>query len=254
MIESYDLVPEPVPPRLPGTVIVRQAADDAIDAAAADLLIHSRNCVRTFGDFHLAISVSPPVEPMLRRLMYDPPLREIPWKRTHLWLVDEHLSPGPSRPANFDLLFGLIVEQSDMPPEQAHAVTFTADDPALDYERQLGEHLGWREKGHDRLDFVLLGVPTPEESAAFHALPDDPADRLFVHRPLDERYSMTRRILNAARFVALMAPGESSRSALESLAAAPPASLHPWLAVRPVGGELRWYLDHAACAFTPPTT
>lgn len=129
MIESYELVPEPVPPRLPGTVIVRQAADDAIDAAAADLLIHSRNCVRTFGDFHLAISVSPPVEPMLRRLMYDPPLREIPWKRTHLWLVDEHLSPGPSRPANFDLLFGLIVEQSDMPPEQAHAVTFTATTP-----------------------------------------------------------------------------------------------------------------------------
>lgn len=65
---------------------------------------------------------------------------------------------------------------------------------------------------------------------------------------------MTRRILNAARFVAMMAPGESCRAILESLAGMPPAALHPWLGVRPVGGELRWYLDHAACAFTPPTT
>ncbi len=254
MIESYDLVPEPVPPRLPGTVIVRQAADDAIDAAAADLMIHSRNCVRAFGDFHLAISVSAPVEPFLRRLMYDPPLRDIPWKRSHLWLVDEHLSPGPSRPANFDMLRGLIVDQSDMPPEQAHAVTFTSADPALEYERQLGEHLGWREKGHDRLDFVLLGVPSPDEAAARRAMPADPEDRLFFQRPLDERFTMTRRMLNAARFVAMLAPGESSRATLEMLSDAPPATLHPWLSIRPVGGELRWYLDHAACAFTPPTT
>lgn len=254
MLESYELVPEPVPPRLPGTVVLRQAADDAIDAAAADLLLHARNCIRAFGDFHLAVSVSPQVEPMLRRLMYDPPLRDIPWKRTHLWLVDEHLTPGPSRPANFDLLFSLIVEQSDMPPEQAHAVSFSADDPARDYELQLGEHLGWREKGHDRLDFVLLGVPAPGEAIAPRSLPHDPEDRLFVQRPHDERFSMTRRILNASRFVAIIAPGESSRVTLGTIAGAAPGSLHPWLALRPVGGELRWYLDHAACASTPPAT
>ncbi|MBL8762182.1 MAG: 6-phosphogluconolactonase [Phycisphaerae bacterium] len=254
MIESYELAPEPVPPRLPGTVIVRPAMDDAIDAAAADLFIHARNCVRAFGDFHLAISVSPQVEPMLRRLMYDPPLRDIPWTRTHLWLVDEHPAPSPTRPANFDTLCELIVEQSDMPPEQAHGVSFAESDPALAYERLLAEHLGWREKGHDRLDFVLLGLPSPAEAAALRSMPDDPEDRLFLRRPLDERLSMTRRLLNASRFVALIAPGESSKATLATLAESPESALHPWLAVRPVGGELRWYLDHAACAFTPPTT
>lgn len=252
-MESYDLVPEPIPPRLPGTVIVRQTADDALDAAAADLFIHSRNCVRTFGDFHLAISPSPSVEPLLRRLMYDPPLRDIPWKRTHLWLVDERPSPIETGESHFETLRDLIVEQSDMPAEQAHAVRFDRADPALAYEQELAEFLGWREKGHDRLDFVLLGLPTPVEAASPRSLPDDPEHRLFVHRPLDERLVMTRRLLNASRFIAMIAAGESSRDILLHAADAPSDSLHPYLSIRPIGGELRWYLDHAACALTPPS-
>jgi hypothetical protein len=43
-------------PKLWGTVDVRHDREDVYDALAADLMLHATNCVRTFGDFHLAVS------------------------------------------------------------------------------------------------------------------------------------------------------------------------------------------------------
>ena len=56
---SYALEPRPNPPRLPGEVIQRPSADDALDSLAADLVLHASACVRNFGDFHLALSGGP---------------------------------------------------------------------------------------------------------------------------------------------------------------------------------------------------
>ena len=87
------LEPAPVPPRLPGRVVVGSGADEAIDALAAELLLHAVNCVRAFGDFQLALSGGSTPLPLYERLMYDPQYRELPWRRTHLWIVDERRVP-----------------------------------------------------------------------------------------------------------------------------------------------------------------
>ena len=69
-------------PRLPGRSVRRPSVDSATDALLADLFIHATNCVRAFGDFHLAVSAGEEIEPALMRLMYDPGFREFPWTRT----------------------------------------------------------------------------------------------------------------------------------------------------------------------------
>ncbi|MFN0132563.1 MAG: 6-phosphogluconolactonase [Phycisphaerales bacterium] len=250
-----ELVPALPRPALPGTVVVRAGQDEWLDAIASDLVIHAKNCVRTFGDFHLALSGGKTPEPLYRRLMYDPLCRDFPWKRTHLWVVDERRVPMDDERCNFRMIHETIVGHSDIPKEQVHPVRAMEDRADESYEAELREWLGWREKGHDRLDFVLLGMGSDGHTASL--FPRSPAlavtGRLVVVNagpsvtPPD-RVTMTLEFINAARFVAVLVSGAGKREMVARVVARRDTVEDlPILGVSPVGGELRWYLDQAAC-------
>ena len=269
----FDPIPieEPKPkPKLPGTVVMRASADDLIDAMTADLLVHALSCVRSFGDFHLALSGGSTPMPFYRRLMYDPSCREFPWKKTHLWIVDERRVPFDDDRSNFKHIDELIVQHSDIPAVQVHPMLAMAEDADVQYEKMLHETLEWRERGQDRLDYVLLGMGGdahtaslfPHSPAQLDGQPPHPARLVRINSgpkvtPPD-RVTMTYPLLNAARFVAVMVTGESKKGTIERVvqatASAPkdgPAAEQiadmPILGIRPRAGELRWYLDEAAC-------
>lgn len=256
MSAPLPLEPLPTPPKLPGTVVVRPSADDLIDAIAADMFLQAGNCVRTFGDFHLALSGGSTPMPLYARLMYDPHYRELPWRRTHLWIVDERRVPFDDERSNFKHIDETIVQHSDIPPEQVHPMLALREDADRHYEQTLRETLAWREKGHDRLDFVLLGMGADAHTASL--FPRSPAleagpDRLVVINsgpsvtPPD-RVTMTWSLLNASRFLAIMVVGKSKRETIAKLASGGLSKTDaPILGVRPHAGELRWYLDADAC-------
>jgi 6-phosphogluconolactonase len=242
-------------PKLPGTVVVRETAEDLIDAMAADLWFQSKACVRTFGDFQLAVSGGSTPEPLYRRMMYDPNYRDLPWKRTHLWIVDERRVPFEDDRSNFKMIRETLAEPSDIPREQTHPIPAMEPDADVRYEAELREILGWREKGHDRLDYVILGMGADGHTASL--FPGSPAlhakNRLVVINagpkvtPPD-RVTMTFELLNASRFIAVMVVGEKKREAIARVVSGrETVETLPIMGVRPVGGELRWYLDRAAC-------
>jgi 6-phosphogluconolactonase len=279
MDEAYELTPEPAAPPLPGTVVMREDVEGVTGALAADLMLHALNCIRVFGSFHLALSGGSTPLPLYRRLMIDPIYRNFPWTGTHLWVVDERRVPFDDDRCNFRNIQDTIGEHSGIPGEQVHPMHALADDADLAYQRELREHLGWREKGHDRLDFVLLGMGTDGHTASLFprspALmadlePDGHQASLPAHmRPElvrfnngptvtpPERLTLTLQMINASRFVAVLVTGEAKRPVLERVSRAyrgapeNPADL-PILGVQPLAGELRWYLDHAACPSPVP--
>lgn len=251
-VEPIPLAPEPIKPHLPGRVVVREDADRAIDAAAADLYFQSLACVRAFGDFHLAVGGGHQAEPLYRRLMYDPGFRELPWKRTHLWLAHEHAALEPGDDSSVaSMIAGWLVEHSDIPKEQVHTIPTGNDDPASVYAQELRETLAWREKGHDRLDFVLLGLEADGSAGALLAgWPGSRQATLVntVGRYPAARVGLSAHMLNAARFVGVLATGSGVRAAVGRLSLAGADAMElPVLGLSPVGGELRWYLDAAAC-------
>jgi 6-phosphogluconolactonase len=240
------------PPRaLPGTVVVRPTADDAIGAAATDLYLHALDCVRTFGDFHLALSGGSTPLPLYERLMLDPQFRELPWRRTHLWIVDERRVPFDDDRCNFKHIDEILVQHSGIPSEQVHPIFATAPDADVQYERTLRETLGWREKGHDRLDYALLGMGGDGHTASL--FPHSPAleagpDRLVVLNAgpavtPPERVTMTWTLLNATRLIAVLVTGPSKRAMLARVAAGGDKADLPILGIRPKAGVLKWYLD-----------
>jgi 6-phosphogluconolactonase/glucosamine-6-phosphate isomerase/deaminase len=261
--------PRPLPraPRLPGVPVVREDTDAVLDALCADVASQARSCVRAFGDFHLALSAPPALEPLLVRLMLDPRFRDVPWKRTRLWMVDEVDVPDDHPEARFPRLSDTLASQADIPPEQVHRLRARSDDDAHAYERELREVLEWREKGQDRLDMVILDLaphPPAPDSPPADAFPPVVPERLAIHLPgsstaAPARSTLTLGFVNAARFVAVHAPGADRRAALARVSAAfatsdtPPDSGSggaaalpaPPVLPSPLAGELRWYLDRA---------
>lgn len=270
MTDTYELAPGPATPDLPGGVVVREGVDELVDAIAADLFIHANNCVRTFGSFHIALSGGSTPIPLYRRLMYDPNYRDLPWSKTHLWIVDERRVPFADEKSNFKMINELIGDHSGIPPEQVHPMFAMAPDADTEYERMLREELGWREKGQDRLDYVLLGMGSDGHTASLfphsQALRDElttPEYSRLVRinegenvTPPD-RVTMTLRLINASRLIAVMVTGESKRSMLERVVKTHQRAREvgergptreeiealPILGLSPLGGELRWYLD-----------
>lgn len=275
--EVYAVAPRPATPRLPGTVIVREDADTLVDAAAADLLIQAHNCVRAFGDFHLALSGGSTPVLLYQRLMIDPALRELPWTRTHLWIVDERRVPFDDERSNYKMINEIIGDHSGIPPEQVHPIFAMAEDADEQYAGTLRDVLGWRERGHDRLDFTLLGMGADGHTASL--FPRSPAllesleamrgigspavaKGRIGERPLmrinrgptvtpPERVTMMLPLINASRFIGVLVTGKSKRTTVAAVVGragdARAAEELPVLGVRPLGGELRWYLDYEAC-------
>lgn len=223
-----------------GTVIVRRNADELMDAVATDLFLHATACVRQFGDFQLALASWPEAEPLFLRLLYDPRYRELPWRRTHLWMVEEHAGDGIK---HFELLKDSIVAQSDIPEEQVHKPT-----PDHSYEDTLKSVLGWREKGQDRLDYTLLPVLA---GGYTHGSPLSGVAAPLIDSSGD-LIRMSRRLIEATRFISNVALGADMESAIRDVTRAADGSARLLARdVRPIGGELRWYVEESVCETRP---
>lgn len=247
-------------PALPGTVIVREK-HELYDCVIADMLVQAIACIREFGAFHLALSGGSTPEPVYKQLMFDPSCRHFPWKKTHIWMVDERCVPFEDERSNFGMIQELIVSHSTIPADQVHPIHATDPDSAKKYEHELCSVLEWRERGHDRLDYVLLGMGDDGHTASL--FPHSPAlhsgsliapnDGPRVTPP--PRVTMTYRLLNASRFVSVLVVGQRKRAMIGRIVSAAQQSPRPIddlpiLGVTPSSGEYRWYLDPSACIQT----
>lgn len=231
------------PPRLPGKVLVRDTAHEAVDALAADVFLAATGAARAHSEVHIAIAVSDAIVPLMRTLMIDPGLREFPWDRAHLWLVDELWRSEPREPDRAPQLHEWLVEPSGIP--RAHVHTFQqGENPAAAYADQIRASLIWREKGAERMDILLL-APDAIGPDLLPLAPDahDADGAIALAAPIsDTRIAMTRAMARRSEFIAILATGESSRDAV----AAWSSRRVPFPAM-PLAGEVRWYLDRDAC-------
>lgn len=239
---AYELAPPARAPRLPGTVVARGGEHELRDALLADVFAHAINCVRSFGDFQMAVSGSAGLAPLYLQMMYDPAVRGMPWGKTHLWLADERVAPFDAEESSYRLVRETLVDHSGIPPAQFHPMFPLAEDAASRYETELRETLGWREKGHDRLDCVVLELGAGGGVAGL--APGSPSAAGLVAR-LGERLTMTMSMINAARLVAVLVPNEgAAREAVERLERGEAATRElPAAGIKPLAGELRWYIE-----------
>ena len=238
--QSYDLSPEDPIPELPGSVRVGEDIEGTLDLVAADMYIQATNCVNEFGDFHLVLSHGPIQERLLIKMMVDPKYRAMPWSRTHVWsLAEDQVEPG--NPAHSMTHWEqILADAGSISPEQLHAIAAHLPDAHQRAASELIEHLEWRERGQDRLDFILLDPQSLN-------LLIQPTPHQTHYGWLDEgsKIGMSLGCVNAARLIAVLAVGDIGREMLEEI-----EHDHTKIPLSPLGGHLRWYLDGYACSHT----
>ena len=248
-------------PSLPGSVHIAPDTETLFDALGESLMSAALGAVEQRGVFHLALSGGGTPEPFYVRLVTDPKFRGIPWKQTHVWIVDERRVPEDDEKANIRMLREALLDHVTTPAKQVHAMPVLADDPAGQYEQQLlrAFDLGADVTGFNppSLDWVLLGMGGDCHTASL--FPESPAlevrDRWIVTNDGESvtpppRLTMTYPLLNAAREVVVLAVGAGKREALQRVAdqhdsGSPDVTNIPISGIDPEG-SLTWFLDQAA--------
>lgn len=242
------------PPRLTGDLHVADTADQLYDDLASVLMATAFRALEKRGGFQLALSGGKTPEPFYMRLMLDPRFRFIPWKDTHLWLVDERCVPLDDERSNFCMIRQILADQVPTPRRQVHDMPATEPDAAEQYEAALRTQLG----DDGALDFVLLGMGDDGHTASL--FPQSPAlaqtERWVVPNEgptviPPPRLTMTYPLLNGAAEVAILVTGANKWPAIrrvdEQLRKNGPDPQHlPVTGIEPEDGELTWYLDAAA--------
>ena len=256
--DGYSLEPEEelVPPVLPGVVDVVDVGEDVLDLLAADLLAQALDCVHRYGSFHLAISGSEGLEPLCRRLMFDPDLRRLPWDRTHLWIADDRCVPRNDPLSCFWRLRDTLIMPAGIPLANVHPIPSTDESADELVEGALARDLDGRSYGGGRLDCIILDIGSTGRVGGMFPGDDavlETSRRVrFVHSEEDDFphwVSLTFPAILAARMILILACGEETGAVLRQIESRshdvrnlPAAGL-----VEPEG-LLKWYLDREAAA------
>lgn len=108
-----------------GNIVAIEDNDELIDAVMQELLGQGLQSVANHGTFHLVLSSNNALDAVYARMMYDPDLRAMPWKDTHVWLLHHEED---------ELVHETIISHSGIPEEQVHRCcveTLIQEDPKV---------------------------------------------------------------------------------------------------------------------------
>lgn len=238
---------------LPGRVVVSADPGAVAEAAAGWLLDCAADAVGARGAVDVALAGGSTPAAMYRLLAQPPRRDRARWERWQIWFGDERACPPDDERSNFHLAQNLLLAHVPIPAAQVHRIEGERQDlaaAASDYAAQLARDCPRGPGGAPRLDVVLLGLGTNGHTASL--FPGDPslevagawATPARADYPPYERVTLTFPVLAAAAHVAFVATGAEKGPAFAGVV----AGTAPAARVRPLDGELRWFIDEAAAA------
>lgn len=236
---AYGLGQARAAPDLPGSVVMGEDREEALDALCSDLLVQSQMAVSASGGFHLALGLSDAVERVVVKLMVDPKYRMMPWSLTTVWSVADPCV-GPGDPSHSEAqLRELLVEPAGMDGSQIVTAPAHLADACERGSEQLRAKLGSRGAAHERFDACLLAC-----EADWTARREDPVDRLYAHWDIEGRdhVAMASRVVNRSALIGVVGVGAAHWAHVGEVEAD-----HGRCGVVPADGVLRWYLDASMC-------
>jgi 6-phosphogluconolactonase len=230
------------------------------DAEALATAVAEEFCALTEGlahaPFTVALAGGSTPKRLYELLAAEPYVGRVRWKDVELFFGDERAVPPEHPDSNYGMAKRALL---DHVPVTAHRMAAEHDD-ARGYARLLSERIAERRDGVPVLDLVLLGMGEDGHTASLFPGTAALAEhtRWVVMNDVPQlhtrRMTLTYPILNAAERVWVLCAGAGKRAMVaECLATAerpddPPA--RPILGVRPIEGELIWFLDEAAAGST----
>jgi len=240
----------------------RFADKEAVSRAAADLFTERAAAAQAArGRFTVALSGGSTPKRLYELLTGPPWTERIDWNRVELCFGDER-SVGPEDPdSNYRMANEALFEPLGISPARVHRMEgerANLDAAALAYEDTLARVFGLargRRGPPPSFDLVLLGMGPDGHTASLfpHTRGLHERERWCVANQVPQhdtwRLTLTYPVLDRAATVLFLVAGKDKTEPLaEVLEGAPDAERLPSQGIRPVCGELLFYVDEVAAS------
>lgn len=227
--------------------------EESVLKALADFIVSkSKEAIARQDRFTLALSGGSSPKKLFELLASDAYRDRVEWAKVFFFFGDERYVPLYHKNSNYLMAEKALFEPLAITSEQVFAVN-TALPPAQaaqDYEERMRSHFN---DPSCRFDLILLGLGDNSHTASLFphtkVLHEKKSlvKEIFVDEVNMYRITFTAPLINAARVVAFLVYGSSKAEAVHHiLEDATNIEAYPAQLIKPVDGEIHWFMDEAA--------
>ncbi len=243
-------------------IIVTNEPSEWARTAADIFTTTARDCVKQTNLFTVAISGGSTPRGMHKLLAEEPYRSDIPWKKIHIFWVDERCVPVDDPASNFGQAKKDFLEWIPIPVEQIHPMPggTVPEEGARKYQEEMKRVFQMQERASPIFDLIFLGMGKDGHTASLFPGARSPRtqDRwvraVRGGNPNVYRLTLTYDVLNRAKRVCFLVSGKEKAPILRIVFEDKDARL-PAQKIHPVQGKLIWLLDKEAASLltVPPT-
>lgn len=217
-------------------------------ASTAQMAIASR------GEFNVALSGGASPVKLYEMLASRDFKERIDWHKINFFFGDERYVPKTSPENNAHMVKKALFDPLHIPASRIFSVdtTLPAYQAARKYSGVVSDHF---EGGEIRFDLILLGLGANSHTASLFPYTSVLGEKfafikaVYLHQEDRYRITMTAPLINQARHIAFLVFGAAKRDAVfHVLEGASDPEKYPAQLIRPVDGDLQWFLDEAAAS------
>lgn len=236
-------------------IIIKDPLEELARAGAEIFSRAAKTAVAQKGRFAVALSGGSTPRPMHRILATEPFRSETPWRRTHIFWVDERRVPADHPDSNFGLARKDLLDHVPLPAANIYPMPteIAPDQGAVQYERQLRDFFKPSPGRYPVFDLISLGLGSDGHTASL--FPGHPAAEngnawvisVKGGNPDIVRLTLTFPVLNSATQLFFLVSGKDKAAIIKTLFREPSAVL-PAQNIQPFSRNLTWLLDRAAAS------
>lgn len=187
-------------------------------------------------------------------LAQSPYSENIPWEKLHFFWGDERAVPYEDSRNNAKMAYDELLNKVGVQSENIHVMRtdIGPEESAAEYQKILEQYFDGEET---TFDFVLLGMG--DDGHTLSLFPGTPviheqnawATAFFLSAQDMYRITLTAPVVNLAACVAFLAVGAGKAEVLQKVLEGDfEPDTYPSQVIKPVKGELHWFIDEAAAS------
>ena len=229
---------------------------DQLSRDFADWLIaYTNKTIEANDSFSVALSGGSTPKKLHVLLTSDAYKSKTDWSKWHFFMGDERFVPFSDDRSNAKMCYETLLNHVPVEDDQIHfyqTENIQPADSALAYENMLRGFFEGKQTG---IDLVILGMG--DDGHTLSLFPHQPiihetakwVDSFWLDAQDMYRITMTHPVANHAASVAFLVAGAGKQQALkEVLEGQFQPDIYPSQIIKPVNGELHWFVDEAAAA------
>lgn len=216
----------------------------------------AQEAIAARGVFYTALSGGHTPARFFQRLGKTRAARVLPWDKVHVFWVDERYVPPDAEASNYKLAADTFLSRVALPPANVHRIPTEYEDikeAARAYEQTMRDVFGLSPGAFPQFDLIVLGMGGDGHTGSLFPTSYatyDTEELACVVYLLDNslnRITLTRRVLLAARRLAVLVSGKRKAQTLrEVLTSEPDEVRYPIHVLWPVLDRVLWLVDRDA--------